>query len=197
MLECSQIGKKYDLSFEECIYAIAFDLEDDLAERGKEAVFSELPWREEMCRRVQDVFERWRDDYETCALKNILGGQPIPDDVIYDNEDSDDESACCRIFHGTIEQNFHNAIGTLRKRGWIRYWLAGGEKLQRHYREMMTRSTCQGMASLQPSDSYNSKFYDELHQLTTKLRLLDAKRAEILTKIKELTGKLSHKVITQ
>ncbi len=160
MLECSQIGKKYDLSFEECIYAIAFDLEDDLAERGKEAVFSELPNREQMADYVQVVLE---DDFrkrESCALKKVLADKPIPEDVVFDNPDhaagdEDDVLGCSR--NGTLEEN---------------------------YRKTLARPAC--VSECSPTDSVNSDLYNQMHRLITKLRMLDAERDQILAQLESL-----------
>lgn len=47
--------KAMDMSFEEVIYTIAFELEDEIAEKGKEAVFAELSYRNDMEDRVRDA----------------------------------------------------------------------------------------------------------------------------------------------
>lgn len=77
MLECSECIKKLDgleLSFEESVYVIAFDLADEIREKGKEAVFSELPCRENMTENAQKVMESLSDD-NIYALRRALGGE--------------------------------------------------------------------------------------------------------------------------
>lgn len=188
MLECSQIGKKYDLSFEECIYAIAFDLEDDLAERGKEAVFSELPNREQMADYVQVVLEDEFRKRESCALKKVLADKPIPEDVVFDNPDhaAGDEGDVLRCSHnGTLEENYRNAVEKLREKSRIRRRLVGGENFWRRYRKTLARLAC-SVSECSPTDSVNSDLYNQMHRLITKLRMMDAERDQILAQLESL-----------
>jgi len=60
-----------DLTFEECVYAIAFQLEDDLHLRGKEEVFSELPCLGQLSEKVQKVLGG--EQSYTYALRKVLG----------------------------------------------------------------------------------------------------------------------------
>lgn len=50
------------LTFEESVYAIAFGLEEEIQQKGKEAVFSELPCRERMPENIKLTLgeDRWK-----------------------------------------------------------------------------------------------------------------------------------------
>lgn len=63
-----------DLSFEESIYAIAFELEDEIRERGKDAVFSDLSMTpEEMQSSVGYCLDEVMYRERAYALRRILG----------------------------------------------------------------------------------------------------------------------------
>lgn len=101
---CQKALSGLNLTFEECVYAIAFEgLESEIFQKGKEAVFSGLPHREQMAERIGELFSD-RPDY-IYALKKTLNF-PVLDGS---------EELLRRYWHESLEDAFCDAVDFLQK----------------------------------------------------------------------------------
>lgn len=94
--------KDLNLSFEECIYAVAFGLEDEIRQDGKEAVFSGLPCKEVMAEKAAEILSG-NNHYAFCKTL----GYPYPKS----EEIEFDRYKWCQV---SVDQCFGYAIEELR-----------------------------------------------------------------------------------
>ena len=110
--ELRLLKEECGLSFEEIVYVIVFDLESELRQSGKKAVFSELPCREKMTEYVSELLEDERD--YNCVLRHMLGF-------------NSDEDAVLKGGWSSRESCFKYALDYLKDNQ--RYILMGGGRL--------------------------------------------------------------------
>lgn len=179
--------KSLNLSFEESVYTIAFGLEDEIAERGKETVFSELCCREKMAEKVREVLDGIPEDY-VYALRCKLGNTPR--DAVLENKWANGYFTC------SFEGNLKKAINTLRngmrwRKHPPRLILAGGAGLW-SASELMK---CSGDTDLPSSCSVMfdvSNLSAKVQQLMDEVRFYNERRDQALTEIKTLLEELKN-----
>lgn len=170
MLECSECIKKLDgleLSFEESVYVIAFDLADEIREKGKEAVFSELSCRENMAENVQKVMEFLSDD-SIYALRRALGGER--------NEEIEAEFATSEwnSFDLSLEWAIKNLLGSRKLITLVGGMISGAESVNDSSRNTH-------LSSFDAED-----LSAQLQQLMEEVRFYNERRDQALARIETL-----------
>lgn len=177
MLECSECIKKLDgleLSFEESVYVIAFDLADEIREKGKEAVFSELSCRENMAENVQKVMEFLSDD-SIYALRRALGGER--------NEEIEAEFATSEwnSFDLSLEWAIKNLLGSRKLITLVGGMISGAESVNDSSRNTH-------LSSFDAED-----LSAQLQQLMEEVRFYNERRDQALARIETLLSEIKER----
>ncbi len=148
--------KSFGLSFEESIYAFAFDLDDEIGRKGKEVVFEELACREKMVENVHKVLAyRYAYGY---VLRQFLGYVP---------RSAVEEERIKNRWALGVEECFNAAIRWLRDYRQ-RYILAGGAELWDSQKTDLSISNHES-----DSESQNSAYYVEAVERCMKANVSD------------------------
>lgn len=173
--------KRLDLTFEERIYAIVFNLTDDISWLGKEAIFAELECRDRMSEYIQNLFiEAERASYCAKILQEAFSYTAVEEIQSRENE---------------IEQ----AIDYFRKgydaqcdASFRRYLL--GRECSRQDQEttsnssLNTRHGRSGVISAQKLEV--DVLFEQIQKLAAEVRYHDQQRDRAFEEIKALFGEI-------
>jgi len=170
------------LSFEECVYTIAFGLETEILQKGKEAVFAELPCRERMAEYVQEAL----DDAPVYAyaLRKTLGfpvleGSEEPPYVYW--FESMEKCFCDAVEY--LQRSYRTYHGEVA----IRYILIGGMYPQAQQEE--TLPPCDGGNAMNLATNAPDLF-TQIQQMVSEVRSYQRKCEEGLAAIEALLTKM-------
>lgn len=169
--------KGLDLSFDESIYAIAFGLQDEIREYGKEAVFNGLGMSaEKMHERVEYCLGKKMYDGYANALRLVLNG-----------------NNAAHVDVERLAETFTFAVSNLCQPtdASIDYC---SYRADVNYRHLLTQDEIKmqhepnAQHELVPSDVDNSteQLYAQVQQLMDEVRFYDEKRDQALERIEEL-----------
>lgn len=178
--ELRLLKEECGLSFEEIVYVIVFDLESELRQSGKKAVFSELPCREKMTEYVSELLEDERD--YNCVLRHMLGFNSDEDAVLKGGWSSRESCFKYALDYLKDNQRYHHQ--------YPRYILMGGGRLWSASRNCddTGETLIEGMDgdALSLTEMNVSSLYVRIEQLLDEIRLCDQKREQALAMMETL-----------